>query len=238
MMFRRGWMLFCLLLFLTACGEDEPPALPAEELVGKTAVRLNQLSGFHFIIDRDGAPAYLDPDNTLSFSFAEGDYVAPDKSRASVRVIAPGIVTEVNVISIDQIQWQTNVLTGEWEELPPNWGFNPAVLFDSEVGLPAILQNELTELELVGSEKLEDGEDVLLYKLTAVVAGDALYEMSGTLIGPESVTADLWIHPETFDLIRVVIIEPVSDRDEPSIWQVDLGQFDNVVEIVPPNIRD
>jgi lipoprotein LprG len=208
--------------------------LPAEEIVAKTADRLNELSGFHFVIDRDGAPAFLDPDNTLSFSFTEGDYVAPDKSQAVVRVIAPGLVTEVNVVSIDKIQWQTNVLTGAWEELPPNWGFNPAVLFDAAIGLPAILQNDLTDLQFVDSEQLEDGPDVYLYKLTAVASGESLYQMSGTLIGPETVTAEFWIMPETFELIRVIITEPEPERDEPSIWQVDFSQFNHVIEIVPP----
>jgi hypothetical protein len=58
--------------------------------------------------------------------------------------------------------------------------------------------------------------------------------MSGTLIGPETVTAEFWIMPETFELIRVIITEPEPERDEPSIWQVDFSQFNHVIEIVPP----
>jgi hypothetical protein len=229
------WLLLMLLAtVLVACSDDEPPVLSAEEIVQQTAVHLNQLSGFHFIIERTGAPAFLDPDGLIGFRSAEGDYVAPDKARATVRATLPGLVTEVNVISIGAVQWQTNVVTRAWEELPPNWGFNPAVLFDPDVGLPAILQNNLSNLQLVGLEQFEDNPDNLLYKLTADVAGSAIYEMSGTLIGPDTVTAELWITPETFELTRILVTEPVPDSDEPSLWQVDFSQFNQVVEIAPP----
>jgi lipoprotein LprG len=229
------WLMMTLLVtILAACDNDEPSVLPPEEIIQQTADRLNQLTGFHFTIERTGAPAFLDPDGFIGFSSAEGDYVAPDKARAAVRVTVPGLVTDVSVIGIGTIQWQTNVVTGAWEELPPDWGFNPTVLFDPDVGLPAILQNDLSNLQLIGLEQLDDNSDNLLYKLTADVAGSAIYEMSGTLIGPDPVTAELWISPETFELNRILITEPVPDSDEPSLWQVDFSQFNQVVEIAPP----
>lgn len=230
------WLTILLLIIgLAGCGDDEPPLPSAEEIVQETADRLNQLSAFHFIIERSGAPAFLDPDGLITFRRAEGDYVVPDKAQAVVQVTFPGFVTEVNAISIGASQWQTNLLTGAWEELPPNWGFNPIVLFAPDVGLPAILQNDLSNLQFVGIEQLEDNADKLLYKLTADVAGEAIYEMSGTLIGPDNVTAELWITRDTFELNRILVTEPVPDSDEPSLWQVDLSQFDQVVEIVPPS---
>jgi hypothetical protein len=54
------------------------------------------------------------------------------------------------------------------------------------------------------------------------------------LIGPDTVTAELWITPETFELTRILVTEPVPDSDEPSLWQVDFSQFNQVVEIAPP----
>ena len=217
-----------------ACGADETPVLSPEEIVQQTADHLNQLGGFHFIVERTGAPAFVDPDGLIAFRRAEGDYVAPDKARAVVRVIVPGLVTEVSVISIGPVQWQTNVVTGEWEELPPNWGFNPAVLFDPEVGLPAILQNDLSELQLVATEPLDGVTSEDVYRLTAVVAGEAVYQMSGTLIGPDPVTAEFWVDPTTFDPLRIIVTEPVADSDEPSLWQVDFSQMGQTVTIEPP----
>ncbi|MCB8945337.1 MAG: LppX_LprAFG lipoprotein [Ardenticatenaceae bacterium] len=229
------WLLLLLLVMsLAACDTEEVPTVSPEEIVQKTADSLNQLPGFHFIIERTGAPAFVDPDGLIAFRRAEGDYTAPDKARAIVRVIAPGLVTEVNVISIGAVQWQTNIVTGAWEELPPNWGFNPAVLFDPAVGLPAILQNDLSELQLVGTEPLEGVTNDAVYRLTAVVAGDSIYQMSGTLIGPEAVTAEFWVDPATFHPLRILVTEPVPGSDEPSLWQVDFSQMGEVVAIEPP----
>lgn len=230
------WCVTAVFLLLTACRTNTLPELPPAEIVQNAADRMNEMPGFRFDISREGAPAYLDPDNVLSFRRATGAYVAPDKAVATVRVIGPGLITDVDVISIAETQWQTNVATGEWEELPPNWGFNPAVLFDASVGLPTILTNDVSNLQLAEPQNLNEsgGPDQLLYHLTGDVAGERLYEMSGTLIGPQPVTVELWIAPETFELVRVVVTEPEPAAGEPSIWQVDFANYGEVVDIQPP----
>ncbi|MBX3055925.1 MAG: LppX_LprAFG lipoprotein [Anaerolineae bacterium] len=234
------WLLTAvlLLLTLTACRSTNLPELPPAEIVQNAADRMNAMAGFRFDISREGAPAYLDPDNILSFRRAAGAYVAPDKAAATVRVIGPGLITDVNVVSIAETQWQTNVATGQWEELPPNWGFNPAVLFDPAVGLPTILTNDVSNLQLGEPQKLPGGSsDQLLYYLTGDVAGERLYTMSGTLIGPQAVTVAMWIRPETFELVRVVVTEPEPAAGEPSIWQVDFANYGEVVDIQPPIVE-
>ena len=240
MQIRFSWLI--LLLFMVSCREPELPDLSPDELVQRSATRMNELRGFHFIIERDGAAAYVDPDNILSFRRAEGEYVSPDRSQAVVRIIAPGLITDVAVISVAEVQWQTNVLTGEWEELPPNWGFNPAVLFDETVGLPAILQSDLLGTSLVGVEELEDGPNSLsprrsggrFYHISSQASGERLFEMSGGLIGPETVDIQLWIAPDSFELIRTTVTESASGDEEPSVWQVDFSEFDTAVTIEPP----
>lgn len=228
--------LMALLWLASGCRSQELPELAAVDVVRQTAARMTVTPGFHFIIDRTGAPAYLDRAETLSFRRAEGDYVAPDRSRATVRIIGPGLVTDVNVISVAEIQWETNLLTGRWEELPPDWGFNPTVLFDPEIGLQAILLSDLSNLGETTSERLENGPDQLLYAISADVAGERLYHMSGGLIGPEAVTMVMWVAPETFELHRILLTETETDGEEPSLWQVDFAAFDRVVEINPPDL--
>lgn len=234
--------LICLFVWVgivtavAACRSATLPELPPEQIVQNSATRMHTIAGFHFDIFRDGAPAYLDPDNVLSFRRATGAYTAPDKAIATVRVIGPGLITDVDVVSIAETQWQTNVATGAWEELPPNWGFNPAVLFDSEIGLQAILSADMSNLQQTEPQNLKasGGPDRLLYHLTGDVAGERLYTMSGTLIGPQSVAVELWIAPETFELVRVVATELEPAAGEPSIWQIDFANFGEVVEIVSP----
>jgi hypothetical protein len=239
MPFMKGRYRFLLLLVLAlligACSKPSLAELPAEEIVANSAARMNQLAGFRFAIDRSGGPAYLDPDQTISLRRAEGYFVAPDRAQATVRIITPGLVTEVNVISIEETQWQTNVMSTEWQQLPPNWGFNPAVLFDAEIGIQSILAADLGQMQLLEPERLEDGPDGPLYAISGVLDGGRIYAMSYGLIGPEQLDVKLWVMPETFELVRAVITEANSGDDEPSVWQVDFSEFGRVVDITPPD---
>lgn len=229
------FLSFVLLAAIMACRPAPEPEPTPDEIVQQAAVRMSQLTGFHFAIVHNGPPAYLDPDNVVSLVRMDGDYAAPDKAQAVVLVKLTGFVTKVDVISVADVQWQTNPLTGKWEELPPNWGFNPAVLFDAEIGLQTTLAADMSELALTGKEQLEDGPDTELYALTGKVAGDRLFQMSGGLIGPATAVAQLWIMPETFELVRVTLTEPAASADDsPSVWQVDFASFNQVVEIEPP----
>src|SRR3989337_1025635 len=120
---------------LSACSAAPSPDLPVDEIVSRSAARMRSMSGFHFLIEREGASAFLDPQDTLSFRRAEGEYASPDRVQATIRVIAPGMVAEISVISIGAVQWETDFLTGEWQEVPPDWGVKPAVLFDPQSGI-------------------------------------------------------------------------------------------------------
>ncbi|MCP4418562.1 MAG: hypothetical protein GY805_18235, partial [Chloroflexi bacterium] len=93
-----------------ACRQPSLPEISAEELVQRSAERMKDSDGFQFTIERDGAPAFLDLQETISFRRAIGAFVAPDRALATVRVIGPGIITDVDVISVAEIQWQTNVV--------------------------------------------------------------------------------------------------------------------------------
>ena len=195
---------------------------------------MQALAGFHFALAVSGAPAPLDPAGALSLARADGDFTAPDKAQAAVLVRLSGFVTRVEVISIAGQQWQTNPLTGQWEELPPDWGFNPAVLFDAEIGLQAILADDLDDLALTGRETLADGPEAELYALTGVVVGERLRRMSGGLIESAPVAAQLWVAPETFELARVILTETAVGEEEARVWQVDFTNYDRAATIEPP----
>jgi lipoprotein LprG len=226
--------LIVLLTLIGACASPTPDMMDPEEIVFRSVERMKSLSGFHFVIDRSGALAFLNEEQTIAFRRAEGDFVAPDRARATIRVILPGLVAEVQVINIGKIQWETNFLTGEWQELPPDWGFNPAALFDAEVGIQPILEKDLSRLEYLGLEELDEIPGKPLYALTGEVDGDRLHQLSFGMMGPEVMTITLWITPETFELYRMQIHEAPHGEDEPTIWQVDFWDYDRVVEITPP----
>jgi LppX_LprAFG lipoprotein len=231
----RFALLWIFVLFgLCACQADKPVLLSPQEIIAQSADHMQNLPGFHFVIERSGTPAYLDMDETIAFRRAEGDYMAPDQAQASIRVILPGLVAEVDMVSLGEDYWETNVLTGEWQQLPTGMGFNPAVLFDQRTGFQSVLENDLSDLALLGTQELEEIPGQKLYALTARVKGEQLYQMSYGMIGPETMDISLWVAPETFDLYRIEIVDPVEGAAEPTNWLIDFWNFGTTVEITPP----
>ncbi len=191
------------------------------------------LKGFHFVIDRSGSPAFLDTAETYSFRRAEGDFVAPDSAQASVRIITPGLIAEIQCIGMGDRYWETNVLSGEWTALPPEQGFNPAVLFDPEIGFQTIIEGDLTGLTRLEDEELEELPGRPLYVLSGKMRGEHINTMSYGLMGPQEMEIRLWIDPETFDMHRILITQSRPDN-EPTLWQIDFWDFDQVVTITAP----
>ncbi len=218
---------------------DSLPELETSEILNNSAESMANLAGFRFDIDRDGQLAYLDSDRTLAFGSAIGDYVSPDRARAQVNIIGPGFVTKVNVISVGDIQWETNVISGVWTELPPNWGFNPTAIFDPVNGLQAILTEDTISAQQEEASDMDGDSAELLYVVSGELKGERVYQLSGFLIGPDALTYKLWIDPVTFNLVRVLITDPPSENseDENTLWQIDFSNFDQVIEIEPPNLE-
>lgn len=223
-----------ILIAMAGCGGSRAPDLPPEEIVSSSVARMQVMPGYSLLIERSGGSAFLDSDETISFRRAEGKYVLPDKVSATVKVLALGLVVEVQMISIGENQWQTNFLTGEWEIVPPDFSFNPSLLFHPETGILTLLANDLSALELNGTEELEEVPGKMLYALSANLAGPPAYEMSFGLIGPEDMQVTMWIAPETFELYRLVIVEAGMDGEEDTVWLIDFWDFDQVSDISAP----
>lgn len=222
------------LLAIAGCGPEAIEDLPPEEIISNSVVRMKAMEGYKFLIDRSGAFAFLDAGQTISFSRAEGNYVRPDRVIANVRVIAPGLVVEVEVVGIGSEQWQTNMLTREWEPMSDDIGFNPSALFHPETGIPSVFETDLSNMVLIGTEELEEIPGKQLYALSGLLAGEQIYQISFGLIGPDELNVKLWIAPETFELYRMVVIEPGQDGEEDTTWLLDFWAFDQTKEISPP----
>lgn len=233
-----GWLGW---LALTACAGRPLPVTPTptppapQTVMQRSAERLQAQPGFHFLIDRQGALAYLDLSQTLAFGQAEGDFVAPDKARALVRVIGPGLITDVSVITIGRIQWETNVLTGRWQELPPDWGFNPTLLFDPALGLATILQTDTFDLAPTTYVAWEATQGQAVYYVRGQLHGERVYTLSGRLIDSAMMAFELWVQPETYDLLQIRVTEPAqAGQESGSVWVVTFSDWGQRVTIEPP----
>ena len=234
---RRILYLFLVITFvvsLSGCKKSTPPALPPAEIVANAIERLKGTAGFHFTIERTGTLAYINSDNTIAVNRIDGDFVTPDRVKGKIRVSVGGFAAEVSIVSIQGRYWQTNPLNQTWEEYEPGTVFNPALLFDSEMGIQPMLQADLSELTVVGNEKLNKWPDKQLYHLKGKMKGERIAEITFQLIGPEVMDVDVWIAPNTFEVHRIQIIDPVEGAVEPTIWAVDFLNYDQKADIQPP----
>ena len=231
-------IFFVLFGLMAACQAATPAPPPVEEIINHSAAYMKSLAGFSFLIDRQGAPAFLDYDETLAFRRTEGVFTAPDRALATVRVIGPGLVAEVKIIGIGADYWETNLLTGEWQYVAGGLGFNPAVLFDPQIGFQPILESDLSNLELTGLEELQEMPGQKMYAITGRLQGERIYQMSYEMIGPESMDVKLWISPQSYELYRIFITDPNEEGEEPTTWQVDFWDFGTAAVIEPPPVSE
>jgi hypothetical protein len=227
-------IIFTFAILLTGCKKSALPSLPPTEIIGHAIERLKTSAGFHFTIERTGTLAYIDAENTLAVNRIDGDFVTPDRVKGKIRVSAGGFPAEVSIVSIQGRFWQTNPLNQTWEEYDPGTVFNPAILFDAEMGIQPMLQSDLSELTLAGSEKLDKWPDKQLYHLQGKMKGDRIYEITFGLIGPEVMDVDVWVAPKTYEVHRIQIIDPVEGNPEPTIWMVDFLNYDQKADIQSP----
>jgi predicted small lipoprotein YifL len=234
----RRILYLCLFLTislsLASCSKSGPPTLPPDEIISKAIERLKSTPGFHFTIDRTGALAYIDSENTLVVNRIDGDFVTPDRVKGKIRVSASGFPAEVSIVSIAGAYWQTNPLNQTWEQYDPGTVFNPANLFDAQKGIQPMLQSDLSELKLVGNEKLDKWPGQQLYHLSGKMKGERIAEITFGLIGPTLLDVNLWVTPKTFEVDRIQIINPVAGSDQPTIWTVDFLNYDQKVDIQAP----
>ena len=162
-------------------------------------------------------------------------FVVPDKVIADVKVIAPGIVATVSVICADGMQWETNIITKEWQAVPPEYSFQPQLLFDPQAGIQSVIANDLFDLQYVGISQLEEVPGIDLYHLEAKLSGKQTSQITFGLIDDEELSITLWINPNTYELYRIIVIDPMNEGDdEDTIWTIDFWDFDNVIDISPP----
>lgn len=186
----------------------------------------------HFTIERDGALVYIDTNRLLAFKRAEGDFVQPDQVRVAVRVVTAFTALEIGMIALGDDQYATDPITGRWGQMPSEWGqFNLAVLFDPETGLQGLLQDGIIDLSLVGDEEIEGQRH---YHLTGRVSGERMDAMNLGLISYGDVDLEVWIGAEDFYMRRLYIVEPETDPDDPTRWDLRFSKLGQPVEISAP----
>ncbi len=240
-----GVALLCLWLagLLTACGENPtatptPTAIPPSptpvkpltpaEIAQMSADKLNTVNSLHFIVDIKAGQVELY--QGITFKKAEGDFSKPDKFKAKLRVSVAIAQVDAETVGLEGQQYLllTN-LSKSWVTLPPNIGFKPDVLFDSQKGIGAVV-TKIQNIELVGTEQI-DGIDV--YHLKGVVKGADISPLTAGTLGKNDVNFDVWTGKNDL-LVRRVTFKEISTAANASDWQLDFSKFNEPVTINRP----
>lgn len=234
----RSLYLVLILLLLAACGSQpaEPTAVPTptptpRELSIQVADATQAAPSFHFDVELSGAPVYADPGQIFTLLSMAGDLQRPNGVLASLRVSSVAGVAELRTVSLDGTQYLTNPITRQWQCVEPDFTFNPAVLFDPERGVEALIRTGFADVTLLGIEE-RDGQPH--YHLRGTFAGESLLPISAYLLGNGPVEADIWADVETRRASRVVLVDTGTDPQDPSIWTLTFSEYGKEVDVRAP----
>lgn len=236
---KKKWALLAIIFFSilqAGCRPSELNDLSVKEIISRSSAQMTELESFEFLIERSGAPAFLNVEEAISFRRAEGVYISPDRVQANVRVITPGLVTEVDIIRIGEEQWETNFLSGNWQPSDPRYSFNLSLLFNPDAGIQAIIIQDMINAELIGFEELPEIPGKKLYAIEAVLNGEGANKMSYGLIDNELLQVKMWIDPKDFYLHRITMVDPGDEED--SLWLIDFWNFGKTFNIEKPVLSD
>jgi len=220
----RRRLLPAVALLAAACGGGgSQEALDPAPILARAVVAMTEVTSARFEMTHAGAQVTVEG---LAFESAVGRYAAPASAEAVLRVRAGDLVVEMGTISVGERTWLTNPLTGRWEELTPGTGFNPAVLFDPEVGWVALL-TDLTDVAFVATE---GGT----HHLAATVPSVRLEALTAGLVPGQSAPMDLWLDAATGRIARLEF-STVGDEGG-SDWVITLYGYGEPVDIAPPEV--
>jgi len=220
-----------VLWLLPACSPPPPPDLPPQEIVQRAAKSMLDQSTLHFKIDIEGAAVVINPGLGLSLRSAEGDFVRPDRMGVHLKIITPVAAIEADMIALGDEQYLTNFLTRQWEPLPAQFGFNPAVMFHPQYGLDRTLEGGLDDAANAGVESIDGAQ---AYHVTGSLDGARLQVMSGGLISTNRVNAEVWVDAQTFAVRRVVLLDAATGAEKSLTWVLTFSQFGQPVVIEAP----
>ena len=203
-----------------------------EDILSAAAKHLEDSETMAFTMELEGT-TYVDEANTIQLLGAEGIMQRPDKVDVTFTALVLGRQQiSIRMITIGEEAWITDIVTGKWVTSPPEFGYNPAILYDDKDGLGPVM-SRMDDPQLQGSEDIDDRD---AWHITATVDGEVTSALtSGTMRGTTQ-DLDLWIDKDTNDILRIRIAEPDDeDLEDPAVWTLTLFDHNKDVKIDRPD---
>ena len=138
-------------------------------------------------------------------------------------------IETIGAIAIDGTIWLSNPITGNWEQAPSQYAFDPTTLFSPEVGWRPLLDGELRNPVLVG---LENHDDEQRYHVTGSAPAARIETITAGLVSDQDVDLDLWLDADTGHVLEV-LFNAETDAGISS-WELRFFDYGDEMNIVPP----
>lgn len=235
--FRFWTALVVLSVAFAGCGSNADTSktpvseASANEILVAASSKLAATQSLRFSLAIDGE-TFVDSAGTIQLVAARGTLARPNKVAVDfqVRLFGAGTVT-IRMITIGASSWTTDLLTGDWNTAPPEFGYNPSILYDNQQGLGPVM-GRLHDPILQGREDL-DGHKA--FRITGTASEATMGPLTSNTMTGEPVGLELWIDVTTSNLLRVIVSEPESSgKDDPAVWTMNLSDHNDQVSIEPP----
>ena len=225
-------LLLCPLVFSVWLGGSEqrapgPVSGPAQAQLTRTADAILALKSTRFSLKREGAPAFLDEKNGITFTTAACAYSAPDRVSCDVKVsLKNGTILQLTRVWVPEGTFQSNPLTQQFVKLPADSNFNGVLLF-ARTGIPDILRTGVLKAQLVGKQRLQNRDTL---HLNGEVSGERLNPLMGSTLKPElTYPVDLWIEETSAIPAQLHVAEPEGNG-----WLIELSGTNEPVTVPTP----
>lgn len=235
-------LIMTLALILTGCGSDgstsnnaEPEDPSVQTILDNASNTLAETETMKFNLEVSG-DTWIDDSRTIRLLSARGNLARPDMVDVEFQVELLGAQNvSIRMISIGGDAWTTDLLSGNWQPSPDEFGYNPSVLFDNQSGLGPVAGG-LNEPELQATEEI-GGRDT--WRISGTVDEATIEPLtSGTMTG-DVIRITLWIDQSDFNILRLQVEEPESaDKENPATWLMKLTAHNSDIQIERPELSE
>jgi hypothetical protein len=217
-----------------ALASDATPEAEGEAraILDRASARLADTQTMVFDLEVDG-DSWIDKSHTMRLISAKGNLARPDKVDVEFKVNVLGAQNvSIRMITIGAESWTTDLLTGKWGPSPPEFGYNPAILFDNQDGLGPVA-GRLQAPTVDDTEKIGGRE---AWKITGTVDEKTIEPLTSGVIQGDEIGITIWVDKDKDNILQIEIAEPeIEGKDNPATWTMTLTGHDSDITIEAPD---
>jgi hypothetical protein len=214
-------------LGLAGCG-SAPQNVDPKTVLADASAKMKQLAGFHFLYQ------VHTPESALSnvgggIVKVDGDINAAGNMKATVQLIAGGLLVNVDFVALSDIQYIKYPVVNKWQAMKPA---------DSPIGalnLSAFSIRILDQIASTSYEGTDKKDGVKCYHINGMVAGAEVQAIAGSVDPTKLFETDIWVGIDDGLLREVDLTGPMGSKEVNGTWRsIMLSNLDVAVDIKAP----